>query len=149
MQSFDVLLPKIIRVILPFILLFGFYIHMHGEESPGGGFQSGIILAAGFVLIALAFGRQRVLGMISMHYLQALAAFGCLIYAITGLIPVFLGGHYLEYGKLTCYFNNSATCLQAGQKLGIFLVELGVGLTVFSAVLGIFLSLAKDEAAID
>lgn len=44
------ILVYISRFLYPFILLFGFYIIMHGDLSPGGGFQGGAILATVFIL---------------------------------------------------------------------------------------------------
>ncbi len=32
------------RIMIPFIQLFGIYVIVHGETSPGGGFQGGVIL---------------------------------------------------------------------------------------------------------
>lgn len=38
------------RIMLPFVFLYGIYIIVHGDLSPGGGFQGGAILATGFLL---------------------------------------------------------------------------------------------------
>ena len=46
----------ILRVIgkgfVPFILLFALYVQFHGDYGPGGGFQAGVIFAAGLILHA-------------------------------------------------------------------------------------------------
>ena len=34
------------------------------------------------------------------HFAVCTAAIGVLIYALTGLLPLFFGGRFLEYGKL-------------------------------------------------
>lgn len=44
------ILVCISRFLYPFILLFGFYIIVHGDTSPGGGFQGGAIIATAFIL---------------------------------------------------------------------------------------------------
>ena len=139
----DPLLPLIIRVILPWIILFAFYIQMHGEESPGGGFQSGVILASGLALIAINYGQKKISSILSLKSLERMAALGCLIYFSVGIIPILKGGSYLQHSLLLCNSISSITCGPSGQKLGIFLAELGVGLTVFSAILGIFLKFSK------
>ena len=47
----DFLVLKVVaKLLIPFILLFGFYVQMHGDYGPGGGFQAGVIVAAAFVL---------------------------------------------------------------------------------------------------
>jgi multicomponent Na+:H+ antiporter subunit B len=37
----------------PMVLLFGCYLMFYGHESPGGGFQGGVVLASGIIFIAL------------------------------------------------------------------------------------------------
>ena len=44
------------KILIPFILLFALYVQFHGDYGPGGGFQAGVIFAAGFVLYALIYG---------------------------------------------------------------------------------------------
>ena len=44
------------KVMLPFILLFALYVQAHGDFGPGGGFQAGVIFAAGLVLYGLVWG---------------------------------------------------------------------------------------------
>ena len=44
------------KLLLPFIVLFAFYVQFHGETSPGGGFQAGVIIAAGVILVSITFG---------------------------------------------------------------------------------------------
>ena len=55
-------MSKIVRstanIIFPFILVFGFYIIIHGHLTPGGGFQGGAVAATGFVLMLVAFSPE-------------------------------------------------------------------------------------------
>ncbi len=48
-----VVLRVVSRAFIPFILLFGLYVQFHGDFGPGGGFQAGVIFAAGFILYGL------------------------------------------------------------------------------------------------
>ena len=43
------IINKIIGLLYPFILLFGFYIILNGHKTPGGGFQGGAVLSAVFI----------------------------------------------------------------------------------------------------
>jgi len=43
------IIPRIIQLLYPFILLFGFYIILNWHKTPGGGFQGGAILSAVFI----------------------------------------------------------------------------------------------------
>ena len=51
-----IILRVVAKVLIPIILLFAFYVQFHGDYGPGGGFQAGVIFAAGVVLYALVFG---------------------------------------------------------------------------------------------
>ncbi len=126
-------LSLVARFIIPFIIVFAFYIQFHGDYGPGGGFQAGLIMASAFILFCLVFGLREMAGIISFSLLQTISALGLLLYAGVGVATLCLGGNFLDYDVL----QNSPI---EGQHLGIFLVELGVGLTVFSVTLMIFLT---------
>ena len=50
------ILRVIAKILIPFILLFALYVQFHGDYGPGGGFQAGVLFAAGFILYALVNG---------------------------------------------------------------------------------------------
>jgi multicomponent Na+:H+ antiporter subunit B len=52
------LLSVVARKLSPFIFLFGFYLVSFGHVSPGGGFQGGVVIASGMILLVLS-ERQR------------------------------------------------------------------------------------------
>ena len=56
MMSPHVILRVVSKVLIPLIIVYGFYVHFHGEYSPGGGFQAGVVLASAIILYALIFG---------------------------------------------------------------------------------------------
>ena len=43
------------RILFPLIILLGVYVFVHGHLTPGGGFQGGVIIATGFLLLLLAY----------------------------------------------------------------------------------------------
>ena len=43
------IISKMIGLLYPFILMFGFYIILNGHVTPGGGFQGGAVLSAVFI----------------------------------------------------------------------------------------------------
>ncbi len=43
-------LRVIAKMLIPPILLYGLYVQFHGDFGPGGGFQAGVIFAAGIIL---------------------------------------------------------------------------------------------------
>jgi multicomponent Na+:H+ antiporter subunit B len=46
------------RKLVPFVLLFGFYLISFGDLSPGGGFQGGAVLASAVILLTLSRGEE-------------------------------------------------------------------------------------------
>ncbi len=56
--SKDSILCTMSRVLLPAIVLYGIYILLNGQNSPGGGFSAGAVLGAGMILFSAAFGMQ-------------------------------------------------------------------------------------------
>ena len=46
------------KILFAPIIMFGLYVQFHGDYSPGGGFQAGVIIAAAFILHAIVFGLQ-------------------------------------------------------------------------------------------
>jgi multicomponent Na+:H+ antiporter subunit B len=126
------------KVLMPPILLFAFYTQAHGELGPGGGFQAGVIFAAAFILYALLFGVAKAREVAPAGVLRITLALGVLLYAGVGVAAVLLGGNYLDYSVL-------AHDPVHGQELGIMLIELGVGITVASAMMSIFFVFAGQE----
>jgi multicomponent Na+:H+ antiporter subunit B len=126
------------KLLIPPILLFAFYTQAHGELGPGGGFQAGVIFASAFILYALLFGVAKAREVAPAALLRITLAAGVLIYAGVGVAAVLLGGNYLDYSAL-------AHDAVHGQELGITLIELGVGITVASAMMTIFFVFAGQD----
>ena len=51
----DLIVVHTVRLIVPVIQIFAFYVLAHGHVSPGGGFQGGVLMGASFILIALSW----------------------------------------------------------------------------------------------
>lgn len=56
--SMDMILRTIGRGLIPCILLYGIYILLNGQNSPGGGFSGGAVIGAGMILFSAAFGMK-------------------------------------------------------------------------------------------
>jgi len=123
------------KLLIPLIILFALYVQFHGDFGPGGGFQAGVIFSVAILLYSLVFGLDAAEAIIPENILRFLASFGVILYAGVGIVSLFLGGNYLDYSVL-------GSTQVAGQLLGILLVELGVGITVFSVMLILFFAFA-------
>jgi len=81
------------KVLFPLIVLFGLYIIVHGHLSPGGGFQGGVIIASGFLLMFLAYGDSYDLNHKVLALFEALSGAG---FAVIGILGVLAGGLFLS-----------------------------------------------------
>jgi multicomponent Na+:H+ antiporter subunit B len=135
-MNHNLILRVVSKLLIPFIFLFALYVQFHGDFGPGGGFQAGVIFSAAIILYALVFGVDNARQIIPTQVLRILASSGVLIYALTGVASLMLGGNYLEYTVL-------ASTQVAGQHLGILVVELGVGITVMAVMLIMFFAFAE------
>ncbi|WP_341811745.1 Na(+)/H(+) antiporter subunit B [Wolbachia endosymbiont (group A) of Conops quadrifasciatus] len=134
----DPILNAVTFLMIPFIILFGLYIQFHGDYTPGGGFQAGIIIASGIILYSMLFGVSTTLKAIPYSVIRLTNVLGILIYGGTGVATTLLGKNFLSYDILSA--NN-----RTGQKLGIFLVELGVAFTVCSSMLIIYMNFTRRK----
>jgi len=134
-MTHNLILRIISKILIPLIILFALYVQFHGDFGPGGGFQAGVILSAAIILYAMIFGLETAERVMPPSLLRVLASVGVLLYAGVGVVSIMMGGNYLDYSVL------SADPV-AGQHLGVLLVELGVGIAVFSVMLLIFFTFA-------
>ena len=141
-MSQQTLIRVVAKMTIPFILAFGFYVILHGELGPGGGFQGGVILAAAFILYGLVFGADELRRRIPPPIIDACMALGALLYASVGLASLLRGGTFLDYGML------EPTHAGDGEALGMSLVEYGVGLTVCSVMVTIYLMISERRSTI-
>jgi len=131
------------KSLIPFILLFALYVQFHGDFGPGGGFQAGVIFAAGLVLYGIIFGLNELKSLVPPRVVELGAALGVLIFGGVGIATMVIGrdkpgvGNFLDYNVLGHHLNENGVDAH-GQHIGILLVELGVGVTVTAAMLGIF-----------
>ena len=136
MKRHSVLRVVAAKLLLPYVLLFALYVQFHGDFGPGGGFQAGVIFAAGMILYSLVFGIKAARKVAPPEAVEVLVALGLLLYAGTGVVTMLMGGNFLEYNALNHHHPVH------GQHWGIFLVELGVGITVAAVMIAIFFSFA-------
>ena len=145
-MTHHLVLRIITKIFLPAIFLYALYVQFHGDYSPGGGFQAGVIFAVGMILYALVFGLETTKRVAPPRAIQVLMATGVIIYAGVGFATLFLGDNFLAYDSLHPDQEH-----HTGQHYGIILVELGVGITVASVMISLFYAFAgryieiKDE----
>lgn len=110
-------------------VLFGSYVISHGQVSPGGGFQGGIILATAFLFTFLAGNYEtfeRIHSHLVVEVLEALGASGFILVGLAGVVA----GHQ--------FLNNAFPLGQAG-TIGaggtVLWISLSVGTEVSAGIL--------------
>jgi multicomponent Na+:H+ antiporter subunit B len=127
------ILKNILKILTIFIVSFGIYIQIQAEDAIGGGFQSGLVFASCLILYSIAYDKS-----FSINLLKKIASIGAIIYFSVGVISMLKGGSFLNYSYLL-------KDKLMGQELGIFMVEIGVAFTVFSAISAIYLMVKSDD----
>ncbi len=132
------ILREVCNLIVPAVLLYALYVQFHGDYGPGGGFQAGVIFSAAVILYALVYGKYKAQRVFPTNVIRIFVASGLLLYTAVGIATMLAGGNFLDYNTLL-------STNQHAQHLGIFLIELAVGVTVAAVMIVIFYAL--DEFA--
>jgi multicomponent Na+:H+ antiporter subunit B len=127
----DVIFRVGAKIMLPFILIFAFYVQFHADFGPGGGFQAGVISTAMVILYTIIFGLDAARKVVPPWIPELMIPLGILIFAGTGMVDLLLGGNFLDYSVM-------GPDAPHGQEYGIMIVEIGVLVTVFGAMTSIF-----------
>ncbi len=136
------ILRTVSKLLIGTIVLFALYVQFHGDYSPGGGFQAGVIFAVAFILHGIVFGLVTVQRVFPPWLVHKCAALGVLLYAGTGVLSMLLGFDYLDYDAFTPDHPSH------GQHYGILVVELGVGITVAGVMISVFYAFAGRPPSI-
>ena len=105
-------------------VLFGLYMVTHGQVTPGGGFQGGVILSTAPLLLYLCADYSRFKRAVSQRLVEVAESIGAALYILIGGACVALGGLFLQ---------NSFPLGQSGSLTGggiVPFIDLGVGLEV-------------------
>ena len=90
------ILRIITKLLVAPIVLFALYVQFHGEYSPGGGFQAGVIFAAAIILFGIVFGLEKAKQVLPPWLIVRMTALGVLIYGGTGIISLFNNKAFLD-----------------------------------------------------
>ncbi|SFT81619.1 Na(+)/H(+) antiporter subunit B [Sedimentitalea nanhaiensis] len=137
------ILRVITKLLIGSIMLFALYVQFHGDYSPGGGFQAGVIMAVAFIIYGVVFSLDEAQRVLPPWVVHKMAALGVLIYAATGVYSLFVGYGFLDYTAL------SPDYPEKGQHYGILLVELGVGVTVTGVMVTIYYAFTSRTPIMD
>ncbi|MGA1201697.1 MAG: Na(+)/H(+) antiporter subunit B [Planctomycetota bacterium] len=134
----DQVVPRVIaRMLIPYMLVYGFYVASHGELGPGGGFQAGVILAAALILHSLVHGLEETQRGVPRRWVDRTMAFGVLLYIGVGIHGLLAGNAFLDYSSLALGATDPES-IHGAEAMGMTLVETGVTLTVAAVMVTLF-----------
>ena len=129
--------PEIKRVIqrcgcdaiLPFALVYVFYIILHGHLSPGGGFQGGVLMAGVVILLYLGHGFEATVDALSYHTLHAGEGIASIAYVALAMMGVAVGA---QFAQNVLYTQGAAGELYSSGT--IFWMNVTVGVKVVTGI---------------
>ena len=102
-EGMTLIVKTITRFTVWLILLYGFYLIMHGHLTPGGGFAGGLVIGLSFIHLTLAYGRDFVRRRVKVELMHALEATGSLVFLLLGLVGLVTSGvfflNFLGHGE--------------------------------------------------
>ncbi|MBR2942252.1 MAG: hypothetical protein IKB82_02530 [Clostridia bacterium] len=79
------------NLFLPLACTFGGYVVLHGDSSPGGGFQGGVLIASAVLLVFLGYGGQKLSTTFKESFLHSSETVAEIMYIAIGLIGLIVG----------------------------------------------------------
>ena len=79
------------NLFLPLAITFGGYVVLHGDSSPGGGFQGGVLVASAVLLVFLGYGLKKLQKTFRLGFLHDSETVAEILYIAIGLIGVLVG----------------------------------------------------------
>lgn len=122
--------------LLPFALMYVFYIILHGHLSPGGGFQGGVLMVAVVVLLYMGYGYKGAAGSINKHFMHKAEGLASIAYVAFAMLGVAYAGNF-------CYnaLSQSGNIGDLWSTGTIFLMNAAVGAKVLTGVAVLALSM--------
>lgn len=127
------LLKAICRLTLPFIILYGLYIILNGDISPGGGFQGGVVLATCYLAVFFIKDEEAITFKEIVKVEKAL-------FVLLVLLSV---THLLTYRAALAWFPFQSLTLHIS-TLTLILLNLIIGLKVAIGFWGIMLIFTEE-----
>jgi multicomponent Na+:H+ antiporter subunit B len=125
------------RLLMPLLLLFAVFLLLRGHNEPGGGFVGGLVVAAAFVLYAIAYGVDAARRAVLVDPSTLLGA-GLLVALGSGIPAVLVGRPFLT--AIWAKVGIEPAVVDVGTPL---VFDVGVFLAVIGVVLTIVLTLAE------
>lgn len=137
----SVIVRTVVRFAVPVIIFFAVYVLLHGESSPGGGFQGGAVIGASVILFAVVFGLPEStdrIGLGARTPFESIAMFGFLA---MGFVGIAFGANFLTY-LLPGLSEHVAVAVRTNM---LNVIEVGIGVAggiIFTSI--VFMMIRED-----
>ncbi|MBC7229385.1 MAG: hypothetical protein H5T74_03200 [Actinobacteria bacterium] len=140
----SVIVRTMVRFLVPLIVLFSVYTILHGEISPGGGFQGGAIIGGSMIVFTTIFGLYESSRRIPQKVRFPLEGSAVLTFFLVGVLGMVGGGNFLTYA-----WPRVASGLQPALVTWLtVLVEIGIGLGGAMVLTSILFCMIREEEEI-
>lgn len=128
---------------IPLAIVFGFYVVLHGDTGPGGGFQGGVLIASAVLLLFLGYGKNAMQKAFNMDVLRKGEALAEITYVALALVGVGVGIYFCQnlFVDLSWYGTEIASLMN--NAVG-FNVMTGVGCLLY-VMLGLLAGHEEEE----
>jgi len=133
LMPFSELLETTSSVLVAMIMVLGIYIFTHGHLTPGGGFQGGVVIASGFLLLLLASSETKI-NHLALSLVESVSGAAYVGIGVAGIVltigflnpdilPLGEFGRLLSAGAIPVIY--SLIGLKVGSELTSILVTMG------------------------
>jgi multicomponent Na+:H+ antiporter subunit B len=140
MKGMSAIVQTVSHLVAGMLFLFGCYIILHGHLTPGGGFAGGVIVAAAFVLLSLAFGSVEATEQHRYTFSSVFESLGGLTFLLVGFLGYVAGHEFLN--NIWSSFGEPLRLVSGGT---IPLANIAIGMKVGAGLFAIFLALGASR----
>ena len=137
----SVIVRTVVRFSLPVVLLFAVYTILHGEPSPGGGFQGGAVIGASIILFTLVFGLPVSTARMPLRARIPMESVNMLGFISIGLIGLAAGVNFLTYILPGLH----GTVAETVRMLMLNVIETGIGVGGGVIFISIVFSMIRED----
>jgi len=120
---------------------FGVYVCTHGQVSPGGGFQGGVVLATAPIVVYLSVDAKTFVRIAPEPLVKAAEALGAAAFVVVGIAGLVTGAPFLSN---VLPLGESGSVFSAGT---IFVLNLAVGVAVAAGFVSLLLTFLAETLA--
>jgi len=144
-EKMSVIVQTIAGLLFPMVLIFSFYVILHGHLTPGGGFQGGAIGASAVALLIVAYGSKTIEKKVAEENLSIFESLGGIVFVVVAIAGFILASAFLSnflvgeplFGQIPGWGESP---LNSGGFLPI--LNIAVGMKVIGGLSAIVLMLA-------